>query len=119
MISRLTFLVLLAVTVWVGVSAVRIERLNAEAGSYLPRHDDDGKWRGSSDDTPRDQLRELIGGIGLLQYLFAPLLVGLSVFHLARRESATRRVIAMCGGAVGLAALALAFYRGYFSSLGT
>jgi hypothetical protein len=117
-IRHLTFLVLLLVTVWVAVSAVRIERLNADAGVYLPRHDDDGEWRVSRDGTPRDQLRRLVSSIGLLQYLFAPLVVGLSALHLVRRESGKRRIVVACSGVVGLAALILAFYRGYFSSLG-
>ena len=118
MIIRITFLVLVVLTVWVAVSAVRIERLNAEAGYYLPRHDEDGKWRVSRDDTPRDQLRGLIIRVGLFQYLLAPLVVGLAAFHVARRDSATRRSLAACSGVVGLVALSMAFYRGYFSSLG-
>jgi hypothetical protein len=117
-IIRLTFLLLVGLTVWVVVSAVRIERLNAEAGYYLPRHDDDGKWRISRESTPRDQLRGLVSSIGLLQYLFAPLVAGLAAFHLSRREPAARRLLAACSGVVGIAALGLAFYRGYFSSLG-
>ena len=118
MIIRITFLVLLTLTVWVAVSAVRIERLNAEAGYYLPRHDEEGKWRVSREGTPHDQLRGLVTNVGLPQYVFAPLVVGLSAFYLSDRESATRRLLSACSGVVGLAALSLAFYRGYWSSLG-
>ena len=118
MIIRITFLLLVGLTVWVAVSAVRIERLNAATGYYLPRHDDDGKWRISRESTPRDQLRGLVSSIGLLQYLFAPLVVGLSAYPFSRRDSAARRLLAACSGVVGIAALGLAFYRGYFSSLG-
>jgi hypothetical protein len=63
-------------------------------------------------------LRGLIVSAGLLQYLLAPLLVGLASVHLARRESAMQRFLALGSGVVGLAALSLALYRGYYSSLG-
>lgn len=118
MIRHITFLVLLVVTGWVGLCAVRIEKLNSDAGFYLPRHDDVGKWRISREGTPRDELRELVSGIGLLQYLLAPLVVGLSSYHFSRRDSAARRLLASCCGVIGIVSMALAFYRGYFSSLG-
>ncbi len=118
MIVRLPLLAILAMTAWVGMSAFRIERLNADADFYLPRTDEDGKWRVSLDATPRDQLRGLVGGVGLLQYIVAPILIGLSAFYFTRHESASHRIIAVFGTLMGLAALGLAFYRGYFTSLG-
>jgi hypothetical protein len=63
-------------------------------------------------------LRGLIMSAGLLQYLFAPAVVGLAAFHLSQRGPTQRRWTAVCAGAVGLAALSLALYRGYYSSLG-
>ena len=122
MIMRLYLLVLVALTAWVAVTAIRIERLNAEAEFYLPRQDSyDGKWRVFHRHTvriPRDELRGLVQGIGLLQYLLAPLLIGMSVIPLVMRTSATHRFWAMSSLIVGVVALGLAFYRGYFTSLG-
>jgi len=117
-IYRITFAVMVVLALWVLFAAVRIERLNAEAGYYLPRHDEDGKWRVSRESTSRDQLRGLITSVGLFQYVFAPLVVGLAAFHLGRRDSAMRRWLATFSGIIGLVALSFAFYRGYFSSLG-
>src|SRR5215471_9422132 len=44
---RITFAVMMSLAVWVGFTSFRIERLNAEAGFYLPRRDGgaDGTWR--------------------------------------------------------------------------
>jgi len=117
-IYRITFAVMVALTVWVVFVAVRIERLNAEAGFYLPRQDEGGKWRISRENEPRNQLRGLVGNVGLLQYLFAPLLVGLAAFHSARRDSAMRRCLAVSSGILGLVALSFALYRAYLPSLG-
>ncbi len=120
MLTRFTFAVLIILTTWVAVSAIRIERLNAEAGHYLPRHDQDGKWRISRENTPRDQLRGLIHSVGLWQYLAAPGVVGLAaILYVTRQRSPVIASVAVVCGMVGGAALVLAFYRGYFPSLGT
>jgi len=68
MFFRITFAVMVALAIWVGFVSVRIERMNAEAGYYLPRHDDDGTWRLSSLATPRDQLFRQVASIGCDQY---------------------------------------------------
>src|SRR5437867_350241 len=100
MIYRITFALMIGLAVWVALSCVRVERLNAQAGFYLPRRDGgaDGQWRISRQNTPRDQLRGLIMSAGLLQYLFAPIVVGLAAFHLSRRGSAQRRWLAASAG---------------------
>ncbi|HEV2693097.1 MAG TPA: hypothetical protein VG347_09410 [Verrucomicrobiae bacterium] len=117
MLARLTFFVLLMLNAWTALSVIRIERLNAEAGLYLPRHIHDGKWRISPDNTPCDRLRELVNGIGLFQYLLAPLVIGLSAFVFVRKGPHTHHIVAIFTMAIGLAALGLAFYRDYLSSL--
>jgi hypothetical protein len=120
MIHRITLAVMVGLALWVALTAVRIELLNARADFYLPRRDDgaDGQWRVSLQNMPRDQLRGLIMSAGLLQYLFASLVVGLAIFHISRRESGRRRWLAFCSGVVALTALSLALYRGYYTSLG-
>jgi cytochrome c oxidase assembly factor CtaG len=69
------------------------------------------------EDTPRDRLRGLVSGVGLLQYLLAPLCVVFGIIH-SRRESAVwpRRVAVVCW-VVGSVAFILAVYRGYLSSI--
>jgi hypothetical protein len=58
---------MLLLTACVLQTAIRVEVLNARAGHYLPRADRnrdgtlaDGKWRRSPDNSPRDQLRDLV-----------------------------------------------------------
>jgi hypothetical protein len=111
---------MMGLAIWVGFASFRIEQLNVQAGLYLPRRDGgaDGAWRVSRQNTPRDQLRGLVIGAGLLQYLFAPAVLGLAALHILRRDSAQRRWAAAFAGLVSLTALVLAFYRGYYSSLG-
>jgi hypothetical protein len=118
--SRVAYMALAVLTLWVAYTCVSIELQNARAGYYLPRRDGgaDGAWRLSPNNTPRDQLHGLIQTIGLLQYLLAPLLVCAATYILSRRSPATFRWIAVLGIAVGLVALGLAFYRGYLHSLG-
>jgi len=104
---------------WVGHVAVRIEIQNAAVGYYLPRRgDESGKWRISRENTPRDQLRGLVSTVGLWQYLLAPMLMALAADQVARGSTPLRRWLGISSGVVGLLALSLAFYRGYFSSLG-
>ncbi|MCU0750423.1 MAG: hypothetical protein MUF13_12845, partial [Akkermansiaceae bacterium] len=105
-------------SVWVGLTTFRIERLNAQADYYLPRTDEDGKWRISQKATPHDQLRGLVGGIGLFQYLLAPLLIAFSALYFSRHKPASHRILAVCAASIGLVAVGLAFHRGYFTSLG-
>jgi hypothetical protein len=117
--QRITFAVMVGIALWVTTAAVRIEIQNASAGYYLPRRDKEpGKWRMSRENTPRDQLRGLVSTVGLFQYLLAPLLMAPAAIHATRRNTPWRRWLALGSGAVGLIALSLAFYRGYFSSLG-
>ncbi len=112
-------------TACVFYTAVRIEVLNAQAGYYLPRQDkkpdgsfSDGKWRVSMNNSPRDQLREIVESYGLMQYLLAPILLMLSVFVTARSKPLWAKIIASISLLVSVAAIYLAFYREYLSSLG-
>ena len=115
---RITLLA--ALTLWVAVTAIRIERLNAESGIYLPRRGSsaDGKWRISLQNSPRDRLRALVQGVGLLQYLLAPVTAALGLSLVARGGVLSVRIFAVFCTGIGLIALCLAFYRGYFTSLG-
>ena len=117
-LSRIIFIAMIGLMMWVGTTAIRIECLNAKAGYYMPRHDDDGTWRISMQNTPRDRLSRLVEGAGFLQYVLAPLLIGLAVVSGFRSKSAFQSCLAASSGIVGLAALGFALYRGYFSSLG-
>jgi TRAP-type uncharacterized transport system fused permease subunit len=106
-------------------TAVRIEVLNTQAGYYLPRQDKnpdgsflDGKWRVSMNNSPRDQLREIVESFGLMQYLLAPILLILSVFVIARSNPLWAKIIASVSLLVSVATIYLAFYREYWSSLG-
>jgi hypothetical protein len=112
---------MISLAVWVASTSVRIEWWNAQAGIYLPRHDEEAgtKRRVSFRQIiPRDELRELVSTVGLMQYLFAPLVVGFAAFYLSRDASAQRPWFAACAGVAGFAALSLAVYRGYYTSLG-
>jgi hypothetical protein len=103
---------------WVTVVAIRIETQNAAAGYYLPRRDEPGKWRISREDLPRDQLRKLVSTLGVWQYIFSPLVIALASICFIRRSVSWQRWVGVASGVVGLGALSLALYRGYFSSLG-
>ena len=123
--NRILIVSTLLLTAVVLQTAVRIEVLNVRAGNYLPRSDRnadgtfaDGKWRISPDNTPRDQLRALVQTYGLLQYLFAPLLVILSIVGFRYSKGSLLKVIATLAMAVAVIAILLAFYRGYYSSSG-
>jgi hypothetical protein len=105
-------------TLWVAAIAVRIETQNAAAGYYLPRHDEPGKWRMSRENMPQDKLRALVSSVGLCQYVLAPLLLALAAIHIVRPNTSSQRWLGLGSAVVALAALSLAFYQGYFSSLG-
>lgn len=117
-VFRLTLALMVGGALWVTAVAIRIETQNAAAGYYLPRHDEPGKWRISRGNTPHDQLRILVSTVGLCQYLLAPLLIGLAAIPITRNNTPWQRWLGIGSAAVGLVALSLAFYRGYFSSLG-
>lgn len=111
-------------TAFVLQTAVRIEVMNVRAGYYLPRTDRnpdgtfaDGKWRISQENTPRDQLRDLVQTFGLLQYVLAPLLFILSVALLLSRRTWVKVAATMCMF-VATAGISLAVYRGYYPALG-
>jgi hypothetical protein len=111
---------MMLLTLWVAGVAIQIERVNAEAGYYLPgRHGDNiGKWRLSRDGLPRDRLRGLVSGSGLLQYPLGLAVIGLAFSHFVPPASRERRWAAVCCGIVGMIAIGLGFYRQYFASLG-
>ena len=102
--------------------AVSIEVQNAAAGHYLPRRDEgrDGTWRTSIlGNEPRDRLYKLVVPGGLFQYVLAPLVVGLAVYHFKTdRDHRGRRSVSAIAGVVAVAAFGLALYRGYYGSLG-
>ena len=117
--------IILLLAAFVVYTSLRIEYLNVRAGSYLPRHDrkadgsfSDGKWRVSSEYTPRDQLRKMVATFGLMQYLIAPLLLMLSVLTVVRTKSGWVRLFGSCCCVIALSALTLMYYRGYYTSLG-
>ncbi len=112
-------------TAFVVQTAVRIEVLNFRAGSYLPRKDRnpdgtlaDGKWRISSENSPRDQLRALVQTLGLLQYLLAPLLLILAIPVLWKSRKAWVRLGAALSLIASTIAISLMLYREYYQSLG-
>lgn len=121
--KQIFVLVILLLAAFTLHTAIRIEYLNVRAGSYLPRRDrktdgtfSDGAWRISSEDSARDRLRQTVGTLGLAQYLVVPLLLALSFFQ--GFKSRARWVPTIASGLIGLFALAMMYYRGYYSSLG-
>jgi len=120
LLSRLSLILMIGCALWVAGVAGLVEAQNARAGFYLPRRDrHDGKWRISGQDTPRDQLRGLVGGVGLLQYIFCPLVIVFAACHATISSSRLVRHTSVAAGAVGLIAGMLVIYRDYFGSLGT
>ena len=118
MFRRFTLALMVGGALWVTFVAIRIETQNATAGYYLPRRDDPGKWRMSRENMPRDELRTLVSTVGLCQYLLAPVLMALASIHITRRDRLWQRWLSIVSALLALVALSLAFYRGYFSSLG-
>lgn len=116
--QHIAFAVMCVLSLWVLASAVRIELLNIAAGYYLPRRDDEGKWRVSREQTPRDQLRGLVTRVGLPQYFLAPALISLATFCFVMATSRGPRLLAGASIVIGLVSWLLALYREYFSSLG-
>ena len=122
---RVLIILLILLTAFVVHSAARIEVLNIQAGNYLPRRDrdlegnlTDGKWRISSENSARDQLRDAVQTFGLMQYVLAPVLLifSLAVFLKTRRSRAS--VAATFSVFVAAIAISLMLYRGYYESLG-
>jgi hypothetical protein len=72
----------------------------------------------SRENMPRDELRTLVSTVGLCQYLLAPVLMALASIHITRRDRLWQRWLSIVSALLALVALSLAFYRGYFSSLG-
>ena len=121
MIHRLSFALMIGLAIWVISVGAVIEWKNSVAGYYLPRRDAEAgsKWRVSYGDyTPNDQLRQLVESVGLLQYPVCLILGALAVFHFNKRENQSRRILSAIAAACSFLALCIAFYRGYFSSLG-
>jgi hypothetical protein len=106
--------------IWCNYVAVKIEDLNTRAGGVLPRQlpeHGNPKWRevaARTDRVPpspatvaRRQLRAVVMGEGLMQYVLAPtamLLSWVAAF--------------LIGSLIAVGTLALAFHRAYFESLG-
>jgi hypothetical protein len=117
--------VMFLLTVFVVQTAVRVEVLNIQAGDYLPRKDRnpdgtlaDGKWRVSLENTPRDRLRGLVETFGLLQYVLAPLLLGVAIVVLLKSSRSWVKVGATLSLVLSVIAMSLMFYREYYQSLG-
>ncbi len=114
------------------VTAVRIELLNADAGHILPRMSElrgTGelvKWRSHPNpttpaDIAQNQLREVVSTWGLSQYPLALATMFFALFipyRSARRGGIPIAIISTVVMLIALAAIALAMYRGYWSSLG-
>jgi hypothetical protein len=112
-------------TTFIVQTAVRIEVLNFQAGSYLPRKDRntdgtlaDGKWRLSLENGPRDRLRALVETFGLLQYLLAPLLLIFAISVLLKSRRSWVKIGATLSLVVSTIAMSLTLYREYYQSLG-
>ena len=123
--KQILVLVILLLASFTLYTALRIEYLNARAGFYLPRRDrkadgtfSDSTWRISSEDTARDRLRQTVGTFGLAQYLAVPLLLALSLFQGFKSQARWVLAIAIGGSFIGLFAMTMMYYRGYYSSLG-
>ena len=123
--KQILVMVILLLAAFTLHTALRIEYLNVSAGSYLPRRDrktdgtfSDGTWRISSEDSARDRLRQTVGTFGLVQYLAVPLLLALSLFQGFKSRARWVRTIAIGCCLIGLFALTMMYYRGYYSSLG-
>lgn len=71
------------------------------------------KWAKANND-----LRDLVEGLGLLQYLLIPILIVISVILIKRNNPKTYRILAFMSMLLGLISGFLVFYRGYFESLG-
>ena len=124
--SRTVLLILpMLLTAFVLYSATRIEVLNMRAGYYLPRRDRDpdgtladGKWRISPDNTPRDQLRDAVQTLGLMQYVLAPLLLIFSLVVFFKTKRSWTSVAATFSMFAAAVAISLMLYRDYYGSLG-
>lgn len=111
MVRKLNFVLMIVVAFWVAGVATSIEVANVAAGNYLPRRSesiDDGritKWHIDQNNASRNDLRHLVETVGLLQYPFALVVLGLALFHLVTRKVPRERWIA---GSCGLVAAACA-----------
>lgn len=59
-----------------------------------------------------------VGSFGLLQYILAPLGFSLSFFAFKSNHTPSLRCLSVFCGVCNLAAITIAIYRGYFTSLG-
>lgn len=119
------YVLLLVLTALAGFTAGRVEVLNAQAGFYLPRDFavDGGKWRQSlyvvtAAENARNQMRDVVGTWGLVQY---PLTYGLVVAYgvtLYRRPALRWRMPLVVGALATVGCVVLMHYRGYFTALG-
>ncbi len=124
--QRALYFSLACLALWVLVIALGIEWYNARAGYYLPRMDmmEDSpsvnKWRTSFFLDPRDELHSRVAGVGILQYPLAALLIACSLIGLASSRNKPIRIFLFlaCTATIGIFALSLAYYRGYYTSLG-
>lgn len=122
---RVLIILLMLLTAVVLHSAVRIEMLNMQAGNYLPRRDrnpdgtlTDGTWRLSEENSARDQLRTAVQTFGLMQYVFAPLLLFFSLAVFFKTRGLWVGVAATLSVSSAVVAISLMLYRDYYGSLG-
>ena len=125
MSRSILIILLMLLTAFVLHSAARIEVINMWAGNYLPRRDrapdgtlTDGKWRISPDNTPRDQLRNAVQTLGLMQYVLAPLLLIFSLVVFFKTRRSWTSVAATFSVFAAAVAISLMLYRDYLGSLG-
>ena len=118
-------ILLMVLTAFVLHSAARIEALNMQAGNYLPRRDrnpdgtlTDGKWRTSQENTARDQLRDAVQTLGLMQYALAPLLLIFSLCAFFKTRKSWIRMATTFSVFAAAVAISLMLYRDYYGSLG-
>ena len=123
--NRLPIILMFLLTAFEVQTAVRIEILNVQVGGYLPRTiqnsnetPQDGKWRASLENSPRDQFRSVVATYGLLQYLLVPLLMMLAILVLWRSQKKWIKIGAMLSVSAPTIAMSLMFYREYYQSLG-
>lgn len=122
---RVLITLLMLLTALVLHSAVRIEMLNMQAGNYLPRRDPnadgtltDGTWRLSEENSARDRLHAAVRTFGLMQYVFAPLLLIFSLAVFFKTRGSWAGVAATLSVSSAVVAISLMLYRDYYGSLG-
>ena len=64
------------------------------------------------------ELKSLVSGMGLLQYILAPLLLVVSIVLIIKADKAVFRFVGVISAPIACVAIYFMFYREYFTSLG-